>query len=226
LKYLPVNLDVRDQPCLVVGGGEVGERKVKGLLECGAKVGLVSRDLTPGLAELVESKAVELLGPEYQTEHLSGVVLVFAATDDMALNSCVSREAQDQGVWVNVADRPELCRFIVPASFRRGDLTIAISTGGSSPAAAAKIRARLENEFGPEYGPFLRLMGLVRTRVLAEGRPAEENRELFFKLAESDILKSLARNDLAETEGCLIEILGPDYTLASLGFKIDREDPA
>jgi len=220
MKYLPINLAVDGRPVLVVGGGEVGERKVRALLECGAKVRLVSRELTPGLAELAAAETVEHLGGQYRTEHLSGVDLVFAATDEHELNARVSREAQERGLWINVADQPELCRFIVPAYFRRGDLTIAVSTGGRSPAAAARIKSRLEQEFGPAYGRFLDLMGLVRIRVLAEGRGAKENRTVFRRLADldSDLLKAVAQNDRAGIEKILTQILGPDYTLSSLGF--------
>jgi len=218
MKYLPVNLAIEGRPVLVVGGGEVGERKVRALLECGAKVRLVSRELTPGLAELAAAEAIEHLGGQYRTEHLAGVDLVFAATDEPGLNARISREAQENGLWINAADQPELCRFIVPAYFRRGDLTIAVSTGGRSPAAAAMIKSRLEDEFGPEYGRFLDLMGLIRTRVLAEGRGFQENRDIFRRLVDSDLLTALAQNDPSGVEEILLEILGPGYTLKSLGF--------
>jgi len=218
MKYLPINLAIEGRPVLVVGGGEVGERKVKALLECGARVRLVSRELTPDLADLVAAEAVEHLGGRYRTEHLSGVDLVFAATDELELNARLSREARARGLWINVADQPELCRFIVPAYFRRGDLTIAVSTSGRSPAAAARIKSRLEQEFGPAYGRFLDLMGLIRARVLSEGRGSQENREIFRRLADSNLLTALAQEDRTGVEGILSEILGPDYTLSSLGF--------
>lgn len=223
MRYLPINLDVRGLACLVVGGGEVGRRKVEGLLECGAKVRLVSRGLTPDLQRLVESRAVEHLGPEYMTGHLEGVALVFAATNETELNARISREAEERGVWANVADVPGLCRFIVPASVKRGDLTISISTGGRSPALAGHIRTRLEQWFGPEYARFLDLMGLVRPRVLAEGRPHEENREIFRRLVESDLLDSLAQGDLDQAQRRLQEVLGPEYTLSSLEYDPEKE---
>lgn len=223
MKYLPINLDVRDRPCLVVGGGEVGERKVRGLLECQARVRLVSRELTPGLKALVEAGRVELLGPEYTRAHLEGVGLVFAATNEAEVNARVSREARERGLEVNVADQPQLCTFILPASLRRGDLTLSVCTGGQSPALAASLRRRLEQSFGPEYALFVELLGLIRTRVLAEGRPPAENHELFRRLVDSDLLETLARDDLAAAESRLQDILGPEYTFARLGFRPPQE---
>jgi precorrin-2 dehydrogenase/sirohydrochlorin ferrochelatase len=220
-----VNLDLRGRTCLVVGGGEVGERKVRGLLECGARVRLVSRELTSGLSELVGLGQVDHLGAEYRTEHLSGAMLVFAATSDADLNLRLSHEAQSRGLWVNIVDQPELCTFIVPATFSRGDLTISVSTGGRSPALAARVRARLEKEFGPEYDLFLRLMGLVRARVLATGRPASENRAFFRSLVDSPLLDRLAAADRAGAEMILTQTLGEAFTFQSLGFDIDGEAP-
>lgn len=224
MSYLPINLDVRGRPCLVVGGGEVGERKVRSLLDCGAEVCLVSRELTQGLENLAESGAIRHVDREYRTEYLNGVALVFAATNDTELNGRVSREAQARGIWINVADQPEFCTFIVPASVRRGDLTITVSTGGRSPALAARIRASLEEEFGPAYGQFVRLMGLIRARVLANGRPAGENREYFRRLVDSDLLERLAGNDRAGVDRRLKEILGPAFSLAALGFDAPEEE--
>ncbi|MBU2552134.1 MAG: bifunctional precorrin-2 dehydrogenase/sirohydrochlorin ferrochelatase [Proteobacteria bacterium] len=217
--YLPVNIAVGGRPCLVVGGGSVGERKVMGLLEYEARVRLVSRDLTPTLVSLTEQGAVQYLGPEYKPEYLDGAALVFAATNDTELNTRVSREAAGRGIPVNVADVPELCTFYLPAWIKRGHLTVSVSTSGRSPALAAHLRSRLEDEFGPEYGRFLELMGRIRPRVLAEGRDHRHNRDLFRRLVESDILDNLARNEPVRVEARLVEMLGPGYTLASLGFE-------
>ncbi|MEW5726042.1 MAG: bifunctional precorrin-2 dehydrogenase/sirohydrochlorin ferrochelatase [Thermodesulfobacteriota bacterium] len=217
--YLPIFIDVQGRTCLVVGGGEVGRRKVEGLIEGGAVVRLVSRDLDSRLADLTGQGRVEYLGREYRTEHLDGAVLVFAATDDPQLNARVSREAQARGLLVNVADQPRLCTFIVPASVRRGDLTLAVSTGGGSPALAARIRAELEAQFGPEYAEFLKVLRLVREKVLAEGRPAEENKSKFQRLIASDLLERLVRGDAAGAEAVLTQILGPGFTFAALGYR-------
>ncbi len=218
MSYLPIFVDIRQRRCLVVGGGEVGERKVLSLLDRDAEVDLVSREVTPVLTGLIEAGRVGYLGPDYETAHLDGAALVFAATDDTALNGRVSREAQERGIWVNAADQPEFCTFIVPASIRRGDLTIAVSTSGRSPAMAASIRARLEKEFGPEYADFLRLMGLVRSRVLAAGGASGRNKELFCRMVDSDLLDVLSRGDLHRVDELLTDILGAGFTLAEIGF--------
>lgn len=223
MPYFPVNLNVKDQPCLVVGGGEVGQRKVLTLLECGARVLLVGRKLTPALSDLVESGRVEFLGREYKPEFMEGVFLVMAATSDVKLNGAISAEARQRGILINVADAPDLCSFIVPATVNRGDLIIAVSTGGRSPALAAGIRSRLEKEFGPEYALFLKLMGLVRTRVQSKGLGPEANKKVFTRLIDSDILSMLAQGDFSSAEKNLLEILGTDYTFVNLGFEPEPE---
>lgn len=223
LSYLPVNMDVRNRKCLVVGGGAVGERKVCGLLECGARVFLVSRTRTAGLRRLSDEGLIDYLGPEFEPDHLEGVRLVFAATNDRELNTRVYREAERRGIWVNVADQPDLCSFIVPASVRRGDLAISISTGGRSPAMAAHIRAGLERQFGPEYGRFLDLMGRIRARVLAEGGASDDNKKVFQRLVESDLLAALNEGCPERINGILTGILGPSYTLESLGMGVGSE---
>ena len=222
-KYWPAHLDLSGRTCLVVGGGAVGERKVLGLLEAGASVNLVSREMTARLDELAAEGRVILLGPDYRPEHMEGAVLVFAATSDPELNSRVGRDALERGAWVNVADQPDLCTFIVPATVRRGDLAISVSTGGASPALAARIRARLEDQFGPEYETFLDLMALVRAGVLAQGQPSDRNRELFRQLVDSDVLENLALGDPGRAEETLVKLLGPDFTFSALGFTYSPE---
>jgi len=209
-----------------VGGGEVGERKVRNLLQCGALVRLISRELTQSLSDLAEAGQVKFLDREYHKKYLEGIALAFVCTDDSELNTRVSLDAKERGIWINVADKPDLCSFILPATVSRGDLTISVSTSGGSPALAARIRARLEKEFGPEYEFFLDLMRLVRARFKAEDRPVEQNREIFMRLIESDLLETMSEFDLDRAEEILIEILGPGYTLSALGFKVEGREEA
>ena len=223
MRYFPVNLDIKDRTCLVVGGGRVGRRKIISLLECGARVRVVSEELLPELEDMVENGRVELLGRKYRKEYLEGVSLVFAATDDVEVNTHVSRDAAEKGLWVNVADAPELCSFILPANVTRGDLSISVSTSGRSPALAARVRRDLEKQFGSEYERFLIIMGLVRTNVISEGRPTEENSELFFRLVASDLLEAIKENDTVKIDGILTEILGSNYSLSQLGYEDIQE---
>ena len=222
MKYLPLNMDVKGRTCLVVGGGEVASRKVATLLEFGARVHLVARELNSELQALVVRGRVQSLGPEYQIDHLKGVALVFAATSDQEINQKVSRDAMAAGILVNVVDQPELCSFIVPASVVRGDLVISVSSSGASPALAARLRQRLENEFGPEYDDFLRLMAVIRPKLLAEGRGHKENRSLFRALVDSDLLDLLAERNYGAVDQVLADVLGPDYVMAESFFQTNK----
>lgn len=216
--YLPINVDVTGLPCLVVGGGPVAERKIMTLWESGAQVRLVSQELTPGLQKMVAIGKVTFLGPEFVIDHLTDISLVFAATSDQELNDRISRQAKARGLWVNVADQPELCSFFLPATVKRGDLTISVSTNGHSPALAARLRTWLEEEIGPEYGLFVELMGRIRPKVLAERRPSRENRIIFQSLLDSELLDCLALGDLDRADDVLQRILGPGHTLETLGL--------
>ena len=222
MKYLPIYLDLRDRLCLVVGGGRVGQRKVLTLLECGARVRLVSRETTAELRDLIDSGRIEQAGQSYSPEHLESVALVFVCTDDAWLNRRIFREASDQGIEVNVADQPDLCSFIMPAVISQGDLTISVSTSGSSPALASRIRQRLETLFGPEYAQGLDLMARIRTRVLEEGGPDQENRDRFYGLIDAGLIEALAEKDRLRVERIIADALGPDCTLAVLGFEMEE----
>jgi precorrin-2 dehydrogenase/sirohydrochlorin ferrochelatase len=143
---------------------------------------------------------------------------VICATDNEILNRSVAAEADKRGLFVNVVDVPPLCSFIVPAVVRRGELTLAVSTGGSSPAAARRLRERLQKEFGPAWGPYLKLMRALRAKVTALGRPAEENRPKFFALADSELFERVAAGDAAEVDRIIASVLGPGFSLTDLGW--------
>ncbi|RJR39789.1 MAG: bifunctional precorrin-2 dehydrogenase/sirohydrochlorin ferrochelatase [Deltaproteobacteria bacterium] len=216
MKTYPVFVRLDERPCLVVGGGAVGERKVQDLLEAGARVTVVSPELTPALAAMAARGEIRHLPGDFQEEQVQGMALVVGATDDMEVNAKVSAAAQARNIWVNIVDQPDLCTFIVPAQVRRGELTLAISTGGASPALARKIREELEEHFGPEYGPYLALMQAVRTRVLAARRGDPENAVLFKRLVDSPLLPALSRGDINEAKKILQEVLGQVLDAAAL----------
>ena len=179
MKTYPLFALIEDRPCLVVGGGAVGERKVLDLMAAGARVTVVSRELTPDLATLAAQGKIRFIQGDFAASHLDGMTLVVGATDDQEVNRQVSAAAQARGLFVNIVDAPELCTFIVPAQVRRGPLTLAISTGGASPALARKVREELEQQFGPDYGRYLRVLQAVREQVLAGRRGHPENIRLF-----------------------------------------------
>jgi siroheme synthase-like protein len=207
MKTYPIFAIIEDKPCLVVGGGAVGERKVQDLREAGARVTVLSPRLTPALAELAASGGIRHLNEDFTPDHLNGMALVMAATDDRAVNARVSAAAQERGLWVNVADDPEFCTFIVPAQVKRGDLTVAISTGGASPALARKLRQELQEQFGPEYRPYLALLRGLRARLLNERRAHPDNAALFHRLVDSPLREAVAQGERDRVVALLQELL-------------------
>lgn len=189
--FYPVFLNLNNQKCLVVGGGKVAERKVISLLECGAQVKVVSPEITEKLQELVASKSIVHICREYCSQDLESAFLVVSATASEELNKKISQECRERNILVNVVDDPDKCSFIVPSVVRRGDLAIAISTSGKSPALAKKIRQELETHYGREYEEFLEIMGEVRKKLLSEVSSQERRKEIFTKLVQSDILDLL-----------------------------------
>ncbi len=167
MDHLPVFLNVKDTPCLVVGGGEVAARKVALLLRAGAQVTVISPALSPGLAELVEtgdiSHTAKIFSPH--EDGLKGYRLVLVASDDAALDKAVSDSARRQGVPVNVADRPDLCDFVLPSVVDRSPVVVAVSSGGASPVLARLLRARLETLIPAGYGRLATLVGTLRGEV-------------------------------------------------------------
>ncbi|MFW6112923.1 MAG: precorrin-2 dehydrogenase/sirohydrochlorin ferrochelatase family protein [Thermodesulfobacteriota bacterium] len=208
MKTYPLFALIEDRPCLVVGGGAVGERKVQDLLTAGARVTVVSQALTPRLMELAAQGGLQFIQGDFSPHHLDGMTLVVGATDDQRVNREVSAAAQARHLPVNIVDAPELCTFIVPAQVRRGSLTIAVSTGGASPALARQVREDLEQHFGPEYGVYLRLLQGIRTRVLARRRGHEDNPRLFQRLVASPLREALTREDRPRALALLEEVLG------------------
>lgn len=209
MKYYPVNLDIRRQTCLVVGGGAVGTRKVKTLLDCGAAVTVVSPEVTNPLSALAEENRISLKQRPYQASDLDGVFLVIGATDNMDLNRTIHDDARKRGKLCNIADQPDLCNFTLPSIIERGDLIIAISTSGKSPAFARRLRKQLSAQFGPEYAEFLKLMGAVRKILLDRTRDPEAHRRVFESLIDQGLLKCIQDGDRARIDNMLISVLGP-----------------
>lgn len=208
--YYPVFLELEGKDVLVVGGGQVARRKVETLLEYGASVKTVSKGLSSSLQKQVEEGRICYLGPEFEPKCLDGIFLVIAATDDRDLNHQISEEARRRGILVNAVDQPQDCNIIMPSIVRRGDLMIAISTSGRSPALAKKIREDLEVQYGQEYEIFLSLMGRMREVIFSRGLPQSENSRIFREAVNSDILSCLARGDWQGTYNTLQKITSPE----------------
>ncbi len=219
LPFYPALLDLRGRLVLLVGGGRVAARKLTSLLEAGARVRLVAPELCPETRERVGAPGVELRQRGFEAGDLKGAWLVISATDDETLNRAVAQAAERARVFVNVVDVPPLCSFIVPAVVRRGELTLAVSTGGASPAAAKRLRQELQKQFGPEWGVYLAILRAARQKLTALGRPAEQNRPLFYALVDSELLARVAAGDAAGAEAVLARVLGPGFTLTELGLE-------
>lgn len=197
--YYPVFLKVEGRLSVVIGGGEVARRKVEGLLARGARVRVVSPRAVPALEEWARQGRLELVERTYRQGDLAGAALAFAATGDPAVNGQVYGEGEAAGVPVNAADDPAHCHFIVPATVERGDLTIAISTAGQSPALARRLREELAARFGPEYAAWLRLLGEARALVQGRLPDPQDRQELLFRLVdEPSYLELLGKGREAE----------------------------
>ncbi|HYL58360.1 MAG TPA: bifunctional precorrin-2 dehydrogenase/sirohydrochlorin ferrochelatase, partial [Candidatus Acidoferrales bacterium] len=202
----------------VIGGGEVAARKVDSLLEAGAEVTLVSPSLGPAMKLLVARGRVTLIERAYRSGDLNGCELAYAATDDPELHRQIAAEAKALGILINVADEPELCSFIAPAIVKQGALQIAISTGGASPAFAARLRRELEDKFGIEYSRVLEVLRAARTRLHRAAIDPEERMARLKALADSSLLDAIAAGDRDTVERILVAHLGDGATIAALGL--------
>lgn len=182
----PAYLDLSGRPVLVVGGGDVAARKVRRLLECGARVTVVSPEISTKLQQMAKNEDLDLLRRAYRSEDMDGRWLVVAATDEEEINRTVSSDAEKEGIFCNVVDVPDLCSFQVPAVVRRGLLQLAISTGGASPALARRLRIELEDQFRPAYAHLLEALAELREHVQAKypDRP-KRRRELLESFLDS-----------------------------------------
>lgn len=165
MDFLPIFMNVRGRPCLLIGGGDVAARKARLLLEAGAKLTVVSPTLGPTLTGLAASGKVAHRAERFTEAHLQGMTLVFAATDDKSVNEHVYRAASERGIPVNVVDQPDLCTFIMPSIVDRSPVLVAVSTGGAAPVLARLIRARLETLIPAAYGRLANLVAEFRDRV-------------------------------------------------------------
>ena len=217
--YIPIFLDVTGRRCMVVGGGEVATRKVESLLEAGASAVIVSPSLSAPLAAIVDRGMATHIARAYRRGDIAGCVLVYAATDDASIHRELAEEAGALGIPLNVVDVPELCTFIAPALAKQGDLQIAISTGGASPAFAARLRRELEKQFGSEYGIALKVLRAARRRLHGEEIDPLDRMQRLKDLAESPLLEAIRARDPAELDRILELHLGDGVNLAALGLE-------
>jgi siroheme synthase-like protein len=196
----PIFLDLRDQPAVVFGGGDVAARKIAGLIEAGARVTVVSPEIVETIRHWAEAGRVRLEQRRYQAGDLRGARLAYAATGDDAANRALRDEADRERVWLNVADEPALCDFFAPAVVRRGALTVAISTNGASPALAARLREKLEADLGEEYAAVLVRLAELRDRCRQQGRPLADARDEIERLIDGVLPRAPPRERLSRPE--------------------------
>ena len=216
MKYYPVHLNIQNRSCLVVGGGSVGTRKVETLLGCGARVTVVSPVASEQLHQQKQAHKIKLEERAYQSDDLESMFLVIGATNDEALNRQISQDAESRNMLCNIADRPEVCNFILPSVVQRGDLVITISTSGKSPALAKKLRKTLETQFGTEYAELLVLMGAIRKKLLSQAHAPEAHKKLFEQLIDGELLELLKEDKSEEINNLLKQILGEGYRIEEL----------
>lgn len=196
----PMFLKLQGKRCLVVGAGNVGEPKIEGLLETGARVRVVSLQASPAVREWARVGKIELELRAYTVDDLRDVFLAVVATSSRSLNERVYREAQVRGVLCNVVDVPDLCDFYYPSVVRRGDLQIAVSTAGQSPSLAQKIRLQLEKQFGPGYAAWVAELGETRKLILSSPLDKQQKLDLLHSLASREAVEA-ALAELPELVG-------------------------
>ena len=224
MEYFPVNLNIRGRNCIVIGGGRVALRKVRGLLECEGNVTVISPKIEQDLETLVQLKQIRWKERPYKTGDLREAFLVIAATDDPDIQESVYSEAEKSNVLINVADVPKYCNFILPANVRRGNLSLSVSTSGKSPALAKKLRQELERQFGSEYDVVLEILGRLRPVVLSMQRPHEENKILFEKLLHHDLIDWVRKENWSAIHTHAQSVLERDIPIDIL-FPGEKEVP-
>lgn len=195
MRYYPVFLDLKNKKCVVIGGGSVAERKAVTLLSCKADVCVISPDITPRLRELAKKKRLRYIKKRYEDKDIKDAFLVVAATNNREANKAVFAAAKKYKCLLNIVDKPDESNFIVPSLISRGDLTIAVSTGGKSPALAKQIRKELQQRYGKEYEIFIKAMGKAREQVIKNVPSEKARRQLFTKLAKSNIINLVKKGN-------------------------------
>src|SRR5207302_1232042 len=206
--FYPVFLDLRGRRAVVIGGDAVAEQKVRGLVAAGAPVTLVSPDVTPALTDLGRRGAIELRRRGYHDGDLAGAWLAIAAVN-RTVNAAVWAEAERLGVPLNAVDDLEHSSFIAPAIHREGDITVAVSTGGKSPALAVRLRQRIARLVGRAEARLCALLGELRPELAARVPDARGRTALWYRIVDSDVIDFVRRGDIDGARGRIAELVGP-----------------
>jgi precorrin-2 dehydrogenase / sirohydrochlorin ferrochelatase len=214
--FIPIFLQIEGQPCLVVGGGEVAQRKVGTLVAAGAAATVICPKFTDALVRQAQAGQISLLRRAYREGDMAGFRLVYAATNDHELHRRLFEEARRLNILINVSDSPEFCSFIVPSIVRRGRLQVAISTEGASPATARLLRERMERWLGDELEVSLEVMAAARDWLKRHEPDGEARARILKTLAASDAARALCDGNLAEAQRIVTQCLGREVKLEEL----------
>jgi siroheme synthase-like protein len=194
MSLFPIFVKLQGRLVVVVGGGEIAAGKIDGLLRAGARVRVIAPDVHAVFAEPIRNRKIEWIPREFASGDLAGATLVIAATSAAGVNTSVFREAESRGIMCNAVDDIENCHFYYGSIVQRGDLQIAISTNGKSPALAQRLRQELEQQFGPEYETWLEWLGAARELLrAADGGSTETNKQMLHHLASKPMYERFVR---------------------------------
>jgi precorrin-2 dehydrogenase/sirohydrochlorin ferrochelatase len=205
MSYYPIFLEMKERRCLVIGGGVVAQRKVAALLQAGARATVIAPALTADLAEWSEQKRIHAVSRAYRNGDLAGYKIVFVATDDREVNAAIYAEGKSRGVWVNAADDPARCDFILPSVLRRGPLTIAVSSGATSPGLARMVREELESYFDCDYEVVAEVAAEAREELQVRGIAPDYEK---WRQALANLKQWAGRDGRREAKEFLLKQLG------------------
>jgi siroheme synthase-like protein len=193
MTLFPMFMKLHGRLVVVVGGGEIATAKIEGLLRAGARVRLIAPEVHPAVVGAIRSRQIEWIPREFEEADLQGATLVIAATSAPGVNARVYREAEARGILCNAVDDIENCHFYYGSVVQRGDLQIAVSTNGKSPALAQRLRQELEQQFGPEYEVWVEWLGAARELLRAANGGAESNKEMLHHLASKSMYEQFVK---------------------------------
>jgi len=208
MKYYPIYLNLKGRRVLVIGAGKIALQKLAALMDCQALIHVVAPEAVADIRKLAKDGKIKWSRRLYKMTDLIGSALVIAATDDPALQKRVAHGARARGIWVNIVDVPPLCDFIAPAIVSRGDIQIAISTGGAAPALAKHLRQKVEALLGQHYADFVDAVGRLRPAILK--LPKERRRSFWERAVSDDFMKDIRENGTAWAEKLLKEWIRAD----------------
>ena len=228
MDYLPLFLDVKNKPCLVVGGGRVASRKLSLLIRAQARITVVAPDITPEIRDQVDEDRVIWLQKKITPEDLKDFQLVLVATDDRDVNSEIATYCKERNILVNTADDVQNCNFILPSMIDRSPVQIAVSTGGASPVLARMLRAKLENCIPAAYGQLAKLIESYRLRVKEKFSTTDQKRKFWEENPAGPPLPSLCfpGNSVGRKNCCRIQLNIPVKRICRKGrYTSSVQDP-